>query len=74
MGLTEDAKRRKNKQGVQCNTGHPIFILKCEPYKKDRKIALLNIRRATQSQNTTRCFKVQCKSYSFISGIKFAEQ
>lgn len=64
-------KKRKNKQGVQCNIGHSIFILKYDPSKKDRKVLLLNIRRAMQSQNTAKFFKVQCKTYSFIPGIKF---
>lgn len=71
MELREDTKTRKNKHGVQCNISHPIFILKYEPSKKDWKISLLNIRRAIQSQNTARFFKVQCKRYSFIPGIKF---
>lgn len=51
--------------------GLSILILKYEPSKKGRKISLLNMRRAIQSQNTARFFKVQCKSYSFIPGIKF---
>lgn len=48
-----------------------FFFIRSSPYKKDRKISLLSISRAIQSQNTNRFLKVQCKSHSFISGIKF---
>lgn len=56
---------------LQYNISYLIFIIRSSPYKKDRKISLLSISRAIQSQNTNRFLKVQCKSHSFISGIKF---
>lgn len=74
MELREDSKRRKekrNKEHSDYTDWSFYFYFKYEPSKKDRKISLLSIRRAIQSQNTARFFKVQCKSYSFIPGINF---